>query len=206
VTRVPLVATTPDHAQLPLAVHDVASVLDQVIVELAPEEIVEGLNAITAVGVGVAASTLRVPTPITPMASSSGHRIERHAWRLTLIRQTAARASCAPSEKPAQCTDPCNYFHLTLHSDDLCNHLKTASHPQASSYLLRRLTCIITIAVTYLLRSGICIAVGGASRTAANMSYAGSTPKAGKNNPIVSNAIETQPTGQKASISKTRRT
>ena len=29
-TRVPLVATAPDHAQLPLAVHDVASVLDQV--------------------------------------------------------------------------------------------------------------------------------------------------------------------------------
>jgi hypothetical protein len=91
VTRVPLVETTPDHAQLPLAVQDVASVLVHVIVELAPEEIVEGLNAMTAVGVGVAASALRTPAPTTPMVSSSNHRIERHARTLTPIRQTAAR-------------------------------------------------------------------------------------------------------------------
>ncbi len=83
-TRVPLVATAPDHAQLPLAVQEVASVLDQVMVELAPEVIVEGLNAMTAVGVGVAASTLRAPAPMTPMVSSSTHRIAHHVLTLKL--------------------------------------------------------------------------------------------------------------------------
>jgi len=91
VSRAPLVVTTPDHAQLPLAMQDVASALDQVMVELAPEEIVEGFKAMAAVGLGVAASTLRTPAPTTPMVSSSNHRIERHARTLTLIRQTAAR-------------------------------------------------------------------------------------------------------------------
>jgi hypothetical protein len=80
VTREPLVATTPVHAQLPLAVQDVEFVLDHVILELAPEEIVEGLNAMTAVGVGVAASTLRTPAPIIPMASSINHRILPRVW------------------------------------------------------------------------------------------------------------------------------
>jgi hypothetical protein len=86
VTREPLVATTPDHAQLPLAVQDVASVLDHVMVELAPEEIVEGLNAMTAVGVGVAASAWRAPAPMIPMMIGTNHRIESHARILTLAR------------------------------------------------------------------------------------------------------------------------
>jgi hypothetical protein len=39
VTREPLVATTPFHAQLPLAMQDVVFVLDHVIVDLAPEDV-----------------------------------------------------------------------------------------------------------------------------------------------------------------------
>ncbi len=85
-TRVPLVATVPDHAQLPLAVQEVASVLDHVIVELAPEVIVEGLNAMSTVGVGVAASALRAPAPMIPMMIGTNHRIESHARILTLTR------------------------------------------------------------------------------------------------------------------------
>jgi hypothetical protein len=73
VVRVPLVATTPVQAQLPLAVQEVASVLDQVIAELAPDVIVEGLNAIVTVGTGVAAAATRVPMPINVMMSISGH-------------------------------------------------------------------------------------------------------------------------------------
>ena len=46
----PLVATAPDQAQLPLAVHEVAFVLDQVRVELPPETIVDGLSATATVG------------------------------------------------------------------------------------------------------------------------------------------------------------
>jgi hypothetical protein len=55
---------------LPLAVQDVAFVLDQVMVELAPEEIVEGLNAMTAVGITVLELTLRTPAQIAPMATN----------------------------------------------------------------------------------------------------------------------------------------
>jgi len=80
VTRVPLVATTPDHAQLPLAVQEVAFELDKAIVELAPEGIVEGLNAMTAVGFGVAASASRTPAAVTSTVSNSIHRIARHGF------------------------------------------------------------------------------------------------------------------------------
>jgi hypothetical protein len=77
----------PDHDQLPLAMQDVAFVLDQVTVDLPPEEIVEGLKAMTAVGIGVAASTLRAPAPSTPMASSSDHRNNARIPVLILIQR-----------------------------------------------------------------------------------------------------------------------
>jgi hypothetical protein len=80
----------PDHDQLPLAVQDVAFVLDQVMVELPPEEIVEELNAMTAVGIGVAASTLRTAAPSTPMASSSDHRNNARIPVVILILPTTA--------------------------------------------------------------------------------------------------------------------
>jgi hypothetical protein len=152
VTRVPLVATAPDHAQLPLAVQEVASVLDQVMVELAPEEIVEGLNAMIAVGVGVAAFTLRAPAPMTPMVSSSTHRIAHHVLTLMLmlsrpianrretkildgIRNTIRDSTVVAPEQSrifrgvkirAKCAynDPCNSAHLALPSDELCGQLK----------------------------------------------------------------------------------
>lgn len=89
----PLVATLPDHAQLPPAVQDVAFVLDQLIVELPPEEIVEGLNAMVAVGVGVAADAWRPPAPSNPMAIGSSHLI---ACRVGMLALTG------PSGEPVQ--------------------------------------------------------------------------------------------------------
>jgi hypothetical protein len=65
VTSVPLVATAPFHAQLPLAVHEVAFVLDQASVELLPELIVDGVRVIETVGAGVAARAMCVPPGIT---------------------------------------------------------------------------------------------------------------------------------------------
>jgi hypothetical protein len=47
---VPLVAMGPFHAQLPLAVHAVALVLDQATVESPPETIDDGVKVIVAVG------------------------------------------------------------------------------------------------------------------------------------------------------------
>ena len=88
-TREPPVATTPFHDQLPLAVQDVAFVLDQVIVELAPEEIVEGLNEMTTVGVRVSAFTLPVPAAIPPIARRRNDRIAHHIR--TLACPIAAR-------------------------------------------------------------------------------------------------------------------
>jgi hypothetical protein len=54
VTAVPAVAFVPLHDQLPLALHDVALVLDQVIVDSPPETIVDGLSVMAEVGAAAA--------------------------------------------------------------------------------------------------------------------------------------------------------
>ena len=82
--REPPVATTPFHDQLPLAVQDVAFVLDHVIVELAPEEIVGGLNEMTTVGVSVSACTLPTPAAIPPIVRMSTDRIAQHIRSLVV--------------------------------------------------------------------------------------------------------------------------
>jgi hypothetical protein len=95
VTLEPPGATIPFHAQLPLAVHVVAFVLDQVIVELAPEEIVEGLNEMTTAGASVSASTLPAPAANPPIARRKRHRIANHI--LTFACPIATRGfSLAP--------------------------------------------------------------------------------------------------------------
>ena len=66
-SSVPLVAASP--VQPPVAVHEVALVLDQVNIELAPDAIVVGLAVSVTVGVGATvtvalAGVLVPPTPV----------------------------------------------------------------------------------------------------------------------------------------------
>jgi hypothetical protein len=62
VLEVPLVAIDPLHAQLPLAVHEAALLLDQAIVDVAPEAIVVGVSETFTVG-KPAAVTVTVADP-----------------------------------------------------------------------------------------------------------------------------------------------
>jgi hypothetical protein len=61
---VPLVAFVPVHA--PLAVHDVAFVLDHVSVEDWPSAIDVGLSETVAVGTGVVTVSVAAPLPVPP--------------------------------------------------------------------------------------------------------------------------------------------
>jgi hypothetical protein len=70
----------------PIAARDARgrSALDQLIVELAPDVIVEGLNAMMTVGTGVAAETMRVPIPVIAIMSTRGHALARHRMQPSL--------------------------------------------------------------------------------------------------------------------------
>jgi len=94
VTSVPLVAIVPLHAQLPLAVHEVALVLDQVMVESPPETIVDGLKVMVAVGAAVAAAAVHAPTTKS-MESRSIHSAVRQGFGLFVIDVSSIEASLA---------------------------------------------------------------------------------------------------------------